>query len=208
MAHAHIALCTNCSPAAAGLHEMAGHRVTVTPSVKLRYDVIYLVHFYDTSVLFSQLFASRKLRALCWYFHFRFVLIRGVHFVYVTLWLWNIANVRWQLYQSLTSLDPAVSLICRPQLKPRLAFSCGVWSRGAAREWIIFCVWLRRLQRLPSRGPAAAAKKTAIHLAGNSVTALRRAALRVTPHTGIQMETRSRVQSLYCPVVYLSTPRP
>ena len=110
--------------------------------------------------------------------------------------LWNIANVRWQLYQSLTSLDPAVSLICRPQLKPRLAFSCGVWSRGAAREWIIFCVWLRRLQRLPSRGPAAAAKKTAIHLAGNSVTALRRAALRVTPHTGIQMETRSRVQSL------------
>ena len=64
-AHAHIALSTNCSPAAAGLHEMAGHRVTVTPSVKLRYDVIYLVHFYDTSVLFSQLFASRKLRALC-----------------------------------------------------------------------------------------------------------------------------------------------
>ena len=122
--------------------------------------------------------------------------------------LWNIAKVRWQLYQSLTSLDPAVSLICRPQLKPRLAFSCGVWSRGAAREWIIFCVWLRRLQRLPSRGPAAAAKKTAIHLAGNSVTALRRAALRVTPHTGIQMETRSRVCSLYCPVVYLSTPRP
>ena len=40
-------------------------RVTVTPSVKLRYDVIYLIHFYDTSVLFSQLFASRKLRALC-----------------------------------------------------------------------------------------------------------------------------------------------
>ena len=62
---AHIAPCTNCSPAAAGLHEMAGHRVTVTPSVKLRYDVIYLAHFYDTSILFSQLFASRKLRALC-----------------------------------------------------------------------------------------------------------------------------------------------
>ena len=39
-------------------------RVTVTPSVKLRYDVIYLVHFYNTSVLFSQLFASRKLRGL------------------------------------------------------------------------------------------------------------------------------------------------
>ena len=30
-------------------------RVTETPSVKLRYDVIYLVHFYETSVLFSQL---------------------------------------------------------------------------------------------------------------------------------------------------------
>ena len=37
-------------------------RVTETPSVKLRYDVIYYL-----------------------YLHFRFVLIRGVHFVYVTL---------------------------------------------------------------------------------------------------------------------------
>ena len=35
-------------------------RVTVTPSVKLRYDVIYLIHFYETSILFSQLFASRN----------------------------------------------------------------------------------------------------------------------------------------------------
>ena len=33
-------------------------QVTETSSVKLRYDVIYLVHFYETSVLFSQLFAS------------------------------------------------------------------------------------------------------------------------------------------------------
>ena len=49
----HSALRANCSPAAAGLHEMA-------PSVKLRYDVIYLVHFYETSVLFSQLFASQN----------------------------------------------------------------------------------------------------------------------------------------------------
>ena len=40
-------------------------QVTETSSVKLRYDVIYLIHFYDTSVKFSQLFASRKLRALC-----------------------------------------------------------------------------------------------------------------------------------------------
>ena len=39
-------------------------RVTETSSVKLRYDVIYLIHFYETSVLFSQLFASRKLRGL------------------------------------------------------------------------------------------------------------------------------------------------
>ena len=39
-------------------------RVTETLSVKLRYDVIYLIHFYGTSVLFSQLFASRKLRGL------------------------------------------------------------------------------------------------------------------------------------------------
>ena len=60
--------------------------VTVTPSVKLRYNVIYLIHFYDTSVLFSQLFASRKLWPLCWHFHFRFVLLRGVHFVYAVLW--------------------------------------------------------------------------------------------------------------------------
>ena len=58
----HSALRANCSPAAAGLHEM---RVTVTPSVKLRYDVIYLIHFYDTSVFISQLFASRKLWPLC-----------------------------------------------------------------------------------------------------------------------------------------------
>ena len=35
-------------------------RVTVTPSVKLRYDVIYLIHYYETSVLFSQLFASQN----------------------------------------------------------------------------------------------------------------------------------------------------
>ena len=35
-------------------------RVTVTPSVKLRYDVIYLIHYYKTSVLFSQLFASQN----------------------------------------------------------------------------------------------------------------------------------------------------
>ena len=47
----HIALWANCSLAAAGLHEMA-----VTPSVRLRYDVIYLNYFYKTSVLFSQLF--------------------------------------------------------------------------------------------------------------------------------------------------------
>ena len=39
-------------------------QVTETSSVKLRYNVIYLVHF-DTSVLFSQLFAPRKLRPLC-----------------------------------------------------------------------------------------------------------------------------------------------
>ena len=35
-------------------------RVTVTPSVKLRYDVIYLIHYYETSVLFSQLFDSQN----------------------------------------------------------------------------------------------------------------------------------------------------
>ena len=35
-------------------------RVTETSSVKLSYDVIYLIHFYETSVLFSQLFAPRN----------------------------------------------------------------------------------------------------------------------------------------------------
>ena len=54
---AQIALSTICSPAAAGRHEMAGHSDT---RVKLRYDVIYLIHYYETSVLFSQLFASQN----------------------------------------------------------------------------------------------------------------------------------------------------
>ena len=35
-------------------------RVTETSSAKLSYNVIYLIHFYETSVLFSQLFAPRN----------------------------------------------------------------------------------------------------------------------------------------------------
>ena len=61
----HIALRANCSPAAAGLHEMAGHSDTQCKT-EIRRD---LSDFYDTSVLFSQLFSSRKLRPLCRYFH-------------------------------------------------------------------------------------------------------------------------------------------
>ena len=45
-------------------HKTLLHVGRVTPSVKLRNDMIYLIHFYETSVLFSQLFASRKLRGL------------------------------------------------------------------------------------------------------------------------------------------------
>ena len=56
----HSALQANCSPAAAGLHEMAGHSDTQCKTEILRENVIYLIHYYETSVLFSQLFASQN----------------------------------------------------------------------------------------------------------------------------------------------------
>ena len=80
----HSALRANCSPAAAGLHEMAGHSDTQCKT-EIRRDI-------SDSLLRDECFVQpiicfAKFRGLYWYLHFRFVLIRGVHFVYVTLWI-------------------------------------------------------------------------------------------------------------------------
>ena len=78
----HSALRANCSPAAAGLHEMAGHSDTQCKT-EIRRDI-------SDSLLRDECFVQpiicfAKFRGLYLYLHFRFVLIRGVHFVYVTL---------------------------------------------------------------------------------------------------------------------------
>ena len=78
----HSALRANCSPAAAGLHEMTGHSDTQCKT-EIRRDISN--SFLRDEYFIQPIICFAKLRALCWHFHFRFVLLRGVHFVYVTL---------------------------------------------------------------------------------------------------------------------------
>ena len=78
----HSALRANCSPAAAGLHEMKGHSDTQCKT-EIRRDISN--SFLRDEYFIQPIICFAKLRALCWHFHFRFVLLRGVHFVYVTL---------------------------------------------------------------------------------------------------------------------------
>ena len=80
----HSALFTNCSPAAAGLHEMAGHSDTQCKT-EIRRDLSD--SFLRDECFFQPIICFEKITGtILIHLHFRFVLIRGVHFVYVTLW--------------------------------------------------------------------------------------------------------------------------
>ena len=85
----HSALRANCSPAAAGLHEMTGHSDTQCKT-EIRRDISN--SFLRDEYFIQPIICFAKLRALCWHFHFRFVLLRGVHFVYVTLCLYSLST--------------------------------------------------------------------------------------------------------------------
>ena len=98
---------------------MAGHSDTQCKT-EIRRDI-------SDSLLRDECFVQpiicfAKFRGLYLYLHFRFVLIRGVHFVYVTLWL---ANVLADNFESLESVSWA-SLLEYPEFSGHTAKSLRV----------------------------------------------------------------------------------
>ena len=107
-------------------------RVTVTPSVKLRYDVIYLIHYYETSVLFSQLFALQNFGDYT--YTFTFVSFWYEAFISSTLPSeWDLVT---ELLKGYTSLEP----INIPDLQ------CCIWIQYAkSRFWFREGVFNRKM---------------------------------------------------------------
>ena len=79
----HSALRANCSPAAAGLHEMAGHSDTQCKT-EIRRDISCSFLRYECFI--QPIICFKKITGTMLIFLLSFVSWRGVHFVYAVLW--------------------------------------------------------------------------------------------------------------------------